>query len=263
MHPDPSPSKKPFLAGIGVALLAGTLGFHVFQTSSSRLRLNRLAATEPLTAVGREVYISEGCIHCHTQYVRPGTEDVLLWGPAANPARILKEQPPLIGNRRQGPDLMNVGNRRSAPWNTAHLKEPRSLVPGSRMPSYAYLFAPGDRRGEALVAYLQSLGADTMEQRKAQMEAWKPAADTKPIDPAAAAMLFKETCARNGDGTFGGDAKGLLLRSIFNAPGDDAARILKFGIPGTSIAGNETLTDGEILGLICYMRSLHPKEAGK
>jgi cytochrome c oxidase cbb3-type subunit 2 len=29
---------------------------------------------------GRQVYISEGCIHCHSQYVRPNTADVLMWG---------------------------------------------------------------------------------------------------------------------------------------------------------------------------------------
>ncbi len=80
-------------------------------------------------AAGREVYISEGCLNCHTQFVRMGTPDELWWGPVATPENSLKQAPPLIGNRRQGPDLMNIGNRRSPAWNRIHLIDPRSLSP--------------------------------------------------------------------------------------------------------------------------------------
>lgn len=105
-------------------------------------------------ALGREVYLAEGCIHCHSQYLRPGTADEARWG---GPARG-DGAPPVYGNRRQGPDLATVGTRLpDAAWHRAHLIAPRAFQPGSRMPSYAYLFADGDPRGEALVAYLRSL----------------------------------------------------------------------------------------------------------
>lgn len=65
---------------------------------------------------GRAVYISEGCINCHSQYVRPDTPDVLMWGPAQTLEELRREHTPLIGNRRQGPDLAEVGNRRSPLW---------------------------------------------------------------------------------------------------------------------------------------------------
>ena len=108
---------------------------------------------------GREVYIAEGCIHCHSQYVRPGTADEERWGPAPPLAEITRQRPPLFGNRRQGPDLQNVGARRTAEWQRLHLQSPRRVTPGSRMPSYAYLFGPGPASdGEALLAYLASLG---------------------------------------------------------------------------------------------------------
>lgn len=117
-----------------------------------------LAAAEPdLVALGRSVYISEGCIHCHSQYVRPVGKDTALWGQATPVERALAQEPVLIGNRRQGPDLANVALRRPLEWNRLHLIDPQSLMPGSRMPSYAYLFAPDDLRGSALLQYLNHL----------------------------------------------------------------------------------------------------------
>jgi cytochrome c oxidase cbb3-type subunit 2 len=80
--------------------------------------LNRIltASDSPLLLTpierGRQVYISEGCINCHTQYVRPDSPDVLMWGPAETLQELRQERPPLIGNRRQGPDLSQVGGRR-------------------------------------------------------------------------------------------------------------------------------------------------------
>lgn len=118
--------------------------------------------SEPTDALtrGRRVYISEGCIHCHSQYVRPVGPDQMLWGEVTTVERALAQKPVLIGNRRQGPDLANVGQRRVVGWNRLHLIEPAALVPGSRMPSYRHLFEPNDERGEALLVYLASLGAD-------------------------------------------------------------------------------------------------------
>lgn len=104
---------------------------------------------------GREVYIAEGCIHCHSQYIRPRSGDEDRWG---RPERV-DVSPPLYGNRRQGPDLATLGLRMPVlQWQREHLINPRRFNPRSRMPSYAYLFDEDDERGEALVAYLVSLG---------------------------------------------------------------------------------------------------------
>ncbi len=115
-----------------------------------------LASTNAAELRGREVYIAEGCIHCHSQYVRPGTVDEERWGPAQESVGL----PPLVGNRRQGPDLTTVGVRLPADWHRQHLMAPRQFKPGSRMPSYAYLFSGDANRGEDLVAYLMSLGQE-------------------------------------------------------------------------------------------------------
>lgn len=117
-------------------------------------------AGDDLVQQGRRVYIAEGCIHCHSQYVRPETADEERYG-AARPLQDLERQrPPLFGNRRQGPDLQNVGSRRDAAWIRLQLQTPRTVMAGSRMPSYARLFRDGRGDGEALVAYLLSLKED-------------------------------------------------------------------------------------------------------
>lgn len=122
------------------------------------LVLSARADEDTLIRRGREVYLAEGCIHCHSQYIRPGTADEGRWGPPRSLQEFAKEKPPLLGSRRQGPDLQNVGARRTAEGLRLHLQAPRLLIPGSRMPSYARLFGPAAKGdGDALVAYLLSL----------------------------------------------------------------------------------------------------------
>ena len=97
----------------------------------------------PLTQIqrGRKVYIAEGCINCHSQYIRPNTPDVLLWGPVQTLADLRAERPPLIGNRRQGPDLSNVALRRSPALAPRPLLiDPCAMSHDSIMPTFAYLF---------------------------------------------------------------------------------------------------------------------------
>jgi mono/diheme cytochrome c family protein len=254
--------RKPWLI-VSVALVVGAGGEE--SRASSLLHSEEGAA---LIAQGREVFIGEGCIHCHSQFVRPETQDVLLWGPEKPLAESLKEAPPLLGNRRQGPDLTQAGNRRSPEWNRLHLIAPRVVSPGSRMPSYAHLFREGDGRGEALVAYLASLGAETMERRAAQVAAWKP--ETGVIaDETTGARLFATLCTGchgaggHGDGVL---AKGLSVRPpdwprdggrrVKGTDEEAVARIIKFGLQGSPMAGHEYLKDDEVVSLARYVRSL-------
>lgn len=137
------------------------------QESDQKLPADRVA-------LGRQVYISEGCIHCHSQYVRPVGKDMELWGSRTTVEQAFNQEPVLIGNRRQGPDLANVGLRRDAGWNRLHLIEPSALVPGSRMPSYRHLFEPDASRGAALLAYLDSLKPVSLNTDKAIMDAHDP-----------------------------------------------------------------------------------------
>ena len=106
-------------------------------------------------AVGREIYIREGCNTCHTQVVRPVKADLAMnIGPVTAPADYQNDKPHLWGSNRTGPDLMWIGARTSAEWNLAHLKDPQGVVAGSIMPKYDYL---NDEDLNNLVAYLMSL----------------------------------------------------------------------------------------------------------
>ncbi len=229
------------------------------------------AADAPVS-LGREVYIAEGCMHCHSQFVRPRVaSDVERWGPAAELGPLLRATPPLFGNRRQGPDLANVGNRRSPEWNRLHLQEPRAVSPGSRMPAYAYLFAPGDRRGDALVAYLASLGAETAPRRQEMIGRWTPRAGPV-LPPGEARTRFVQLCAPchgpegRGDGPVAGrlslrppDWAVTPWRHVPREADAEVAlaRIIKFGLPGLPMAGHEYLPDGDVVGLARHLRALH------
>jgi cytochrome c oxidase cbb3-type subunit 2 len=228
--------------------------------------------TAPLTQIerGRQVYISEGCINCHSQYVRPNTADVLLWGPAETMQELRNQRPPLIGNRRQGPDLAEVGGRRSALWLNLHFHDPAEVSGASIMPSYAFLFRDG--RGDDLVAYLASLrGAGAAEHRKAELE-WRPSADA--VSNASAGkgrQVFQLHCATCHDA--GGRTRYQAHFKRFPpdltvgpfthlAPTalpaerlESVARIAKFGIPGTDMPGHEYLSDNDIASLALWLSS--------
>ncbi len=220
-------------------------------------------------ARGRAVYVAEGCLNCHSQYVRPGSRDEALWGPARPLDR--HEQPPLVGNRRQGPDLAAVGLRRDPVWNRLHLIDPRALAPASRMPSYAHLFAPGDSRGADLVEYLAALGAGAGTERLAALAA-APLPSSQPAP--GGARLFRELCAAchgasgRGDGPLAAsfpaaaiDLGKERLTWVAALPHGDAdpdalVRLIRWGVPGTAMAGHETLAAAEIAALAAEVAAL-------
>ena len=101
--------------------------------------------------VGRQVYIENGCVYCHSQQVRDPsfTTDVDRgWGARATvPADYVYDKPHLLGTMRTGPDLINVGQRLpDMDWHLIHLYDPRSLVEWSIMPAYPYLFEEKQQR---------------------------------------------------------------------------------------------------------------------
>lgn len=96
-------------------------------------------------AIGREVYLAQGCIYCHSQQVRPagfGADLDRGWGRRRTVSRdYLHDRPVLLGTMRTGPDLTNIGQRQpSVDWHMNHLYDPQSTSRGSIMPPYRYLF---------------------------------------------------------------------------------------------------------------------------
>jgi cytochrome c oxidase cbb3-type subunit II len=93
----------------------------------------------PLELAGRNIYIREGCYLCHSQMIRPFRDEVERYGHYSLAAESMYDHPFQWGSKRTGPDLARVGARYSNEWHVEHLKNPRSLVPESVMPSYAFL----------------------------------------------------------------------------------------------------------------------------
>lgn len=97
-------------------------------------------ALKPYTSAqlrGRDVYIANGCVYCHSQQPRDrglGPDLARGWGRASVPGDYFYDKPHLLGSMRTGPDLFNIGGRQpSKDWHLGHLYQPRAYVPGSAL----------------------------------------------------------------------------------------------------------------------------------
>lgn len=125
----------------------------------------------PLLREGRKAYIAEACWHCHSQFVRPVSNEERRWGPVSKGWEYQNElqRPVMFGTRRVGPDLSREGGRHGNDWHFVHLFKPKMTSPQSVMPDYPWFFDNGDdgrpspgnpnRKGMALVLYMQWLGS--------------------------------------------------------------------------------------------------------
>lgn len=174
------------------------------------------AGVEPYDALrlmGRDLYIREGCVGCHSQQIRMLRAEVQRYGPYSLASESVYERPFLWGSKRTGPDLTRVGERYSDEWHRIHLRNPRVVVPESNMPGYPWLAqqplkaddiadrmrtlrtlgvpytdaqiaaAPEALKGkteeDAVVAYLQGLGTGARKAAQAAQAAAKPAQGAK------------------------------------------------------------------------------------
>lgn len=180
-------------ATIGVVSIAGLAQIVplFFQHSTT----TPIAGIEPYSALrlaGRDIYIREGCVGCHSQQVRTLRAEVQRYGAYSQAGEGVYDHPFLWGSKRTGPDLARIGERYSDEWHRIHLNNPRDVVPESNMPAYPWLrknalyrddmaermnalrklgvpYSDADMNGaraalegkteeDALVAYLQGLG---------------------------------------------------------------------------------------------------------
>ena len=150
---------------------------------------------KPYTALqleGRDIYIREGCVGCHSQMIRPFRSETERYGHYSVAGESVYDHPFQWGSKRTGPDLARVGGRYSDEWHRVHLVNPRDVVPESNMPAFPWLaknladadgvaakmtalrkvgvpytdqeiaegkaMVEGKSEMEALIAYLQGLG---------------------------------------------------------------------------------------------------------
>jgi cytochrome c oxidase cbb3-type subunit 2 len=157
---------------------------------------------DALRLAGRDIYVREGCYLCHSQMIRALRAETQRYGPASTASESVYDRPFQWGSKRTGPDLARVGGKYTDDWQRRHLLDPRAFVPESNMPSYTWLAAAkvdaadvaarqrtlrtlgdpysdadiagaekaveGKSELDALVAYLQGLGAPTTPQPAAK-----------------------------------------------------------------------------------------------
>ena len=93
----------------------------------------------PLELEGRDIYIREGCVSCHSQMIRPFRSEVERYGEYSKAGEYVYDHPFLWGSKRTGPDLMRIGQKYSDNWHFNHMYDPQSTSAGSIMPGYKWL----------------------------------------------------------------------------------------------------------------------------
>lgn len=111
----------------------------VFFQTSTTVPVEGLKPHTPLQLAGRDIYIRESCMVCHSQMIRPFRAETERYGHYSVAGEFVYDRPFQWGSRRAGPDLARVGGRYSDEWHRVHLVNPRDLVPESIMPGYPWL----------------------------------------------------------------------------------------------------------------------------
>ncbi len=125
-----------------VAVIVGGVIEYV-PTALVRSNVPTIASVKPYTPLeveGRDLYIREGCVGCHSQMIRPIRAETERYGDYSKPGEFVYDHPFLWGSKRTGPDLHRVGGKYPDSWHFLHMKTPRATSPGSIMPGYPWLY---------------------------------------------------------------------------------------------------------------------------
>jgi len=136
---------KPLILTVGatVAILIGGLVeiIPMYLVKSNVPTISTVKPYSPLEVLGRDLYIREGCVGCHSQMVRPFRSETERYGEYSKAGEFLFDHPFLWGSKRTGPDLHRVGGKYNDAWHYNHLDDPRTTSPGSIMPRYPWLLS--------------------------------------------------------------------------------------------------------------------------
>jgi cytochrome c oxidase cbb3-type subunit II len=135
--------KNSILLVVGILIVVSIGGLveiaPLFWLSSTIEKVQGMRPYSPLELKGRDIYVREGCYTCHSQMIRTLRDEVERYGHYSLAAESMYDHPFQWGSKRTGPDLARVGGKYSDEWHVAHMSDPRSVVPESVMPPYAFL----------------------------------------------------------------------------------------------------------------------------
>jgi len=124
-----------------ITILIGTF-IELMPTLTISSNIPTIASVKPYTPLelqGRDIYIREGCVNCHSQTVRPFRSETERYGEYSKAGEFVYDHPFLWGSKRTGPDLAREGGKYGNSWHYNHLMDPRLMSPGSIMPNYDWL----------------------------------------------------------------------------------------------------------------------------
>jgi len=135
--------RKPmiFLVLSLIVILIGGM-IEMMPTFTIQSNIPTISSVKPYTALelqGRDLYVREGCVNCHSQMIRPFRSETERYGEYSKAGEFVYDHPHLWGSKRTGPDLAREGGKYSNAWHFNHLLDPQTMSPGSIMPAYEWL----------------------------------------------------------------------------------------------------------------------------
>jgi cytochrome c oxidase cbb3-type subunit I/II len=135
--------RKPvqfLVASLLVILIGGLIEiFPMILIDSNVPKIASVTPYTPLELEGRDIYIREGCVGCHSQMVRPFRSETERYGEYSKSGEFIYDRPFLWGSKRTGPDLHRQGGKYPDSWHYNHMLVPQTMSPGSIMPPYPWL----------------------------------------------------------------------------------------------------------------------------
>jgi cytochrome c oxidase cbb3-type subunit I/II len=164
------------LLSLVVVLIGGIIEY--VPTALIQSNIPTIASVKPYTPLelqGRDIYIREGCVGCHSQMIRPFRSETERYGEYSKAGEFVYDHPFLWGSKRTGPDLHRVGGKYPHAWHYMHMMEPQTISPGSIMPAYPWLFTDNTKYHEleGKIITLRKLGVPYPEgmEQNAEKEA--------------------------------------------------------------------------------------------
>ncbi len=133
------PVRFTLLSFLAIAIGSVVINVPIFVVKSNIPTIASVKPYTPLEVEGRDIYIREGCVGCHSQMVRPFRSETERYGEYSKAGEYVYDHPFLWGSKRTGLDLLRVGRKYPDAWHYTHMFDPPTMSPGSIMPPYPWL----------------------------------------------------------------------------------------------------------------------------
>ena len=200
--------KNPFYFAAAISIVISFAGLIeiVPNFAKSGQPLVDMKPRSVLELAGKNVYMKDNCMSCHSQMIRPFKSETDRYGDYSLSGEYAYDRPFLWGSKRTGPDLHRIGNYRTTDWHEAHMLNPPQIVPGSIMPAYDHQF---ENKADLETAFAEAVTVKNVfhtpygPEIKSGIEAWEAHKSTVLEDAKKIAADMKDervkTAIANGD----------------------------------------------------------------